>query len=301
MKKLVRIVLWTFVALAVLAALLVATLPLWLGPVARPVVNRVASSVLKVDFDVGRLSLNPYTGHFVVGDVRIANPPGYTESRAVTLGELNVSADLASVFTDRIHLREVTLRDCFVSYLYGGENEVDNLTQLRMNAAGGKEAYEAARAREDAADAAAPEGTPAADESVSDAPPRTFVIDRLEVSGVRVKFQMLTIPVPPITLTDLGKKSNGLTLAELTAQVWDAILKGATRAGDGAAALGGLINAAAGQLGGALQGAGQTTGDSLKSAAGSLKAAGQSANGDIRKLGADVKKTAEAVKGLLGL
>lgn len=294
MKKLVRVVLWTFVALAVLAALLVATLPLWLGPVARPVANRVASSVLKVDFDLGRLSLNPYTGRLVVGDVRIANPPGYAESRAVTLGELNMSVDLASVFTDRIHLREVTLRDCFVSYLYGGENEVDNLTQLRMNAAGGKAAYEAARAREEAADATAPEGTPAADEAVSDAPARMFVIDRLEISGVRVKFQMLTIPVPPITLTDLGKKSNGLMLAELTAQVWDAILKGATQAGDGAAALGGLINAAADQLGGALQGAGQTTGDSLK-------AAGRSANGDIRKLGADVKKTAEAVKGLLGL
>ena len=126
------------------------------------------------------------------------------------------------------------------------------------------------------------------------------IVDRLSVSGVRVKFQMLTIPVPPITLTDLGKKSNGLTLAELTAQVWEAILKGATKAGDGAEALGGIINTAAGQLGTALQEAGNTTGDSLKAASGSLQSAADAAGQSVKKVGEDVKRTADAVKKLFG-
>ena len=36
MKKLIKFVFWTLVVLLLLAVVLVATLPLWLGPVARP-------------------------------------------------------------------------------------------------------------------------------------------------------------------------------------------------------------------------------------------------------------------------
>ena len=173
-------------------------------------------------------------------------------------------------------MREVTLTDCFVSYLFGGANNVDNLTQIQMNVAGGKEAYEAAQRRQEqeAAEAAAEADEDDNEEADDDAPSKRLVIDRLTVSGVRVKLQMLTIPVPTITLTDLGKTSGGVTLAELTAQVWDAILKGASSVGDGAAALGGLINATAG-----------STVDGVK----------QLGDG-VKQLGDDAKKTADSLR-----
>ena len=131
------------------------------------------------------------------------------------------------------------------------------------------------------------------------------------MTGVRVKLQMLTLPVPPITLTDLGKKSGGLTLAELTAQVWDAILKSAAKAGDGAAALGGLINTTAADLGTAVKNAGKATGEALKTTTGSLQSAAdttvgtvnegvKSVNDSVKQFGDDMKKTAEAVKRLFG-
>lgn len=307
MKKLLKFVFWTLVVLVLLAVLLVATLPLWLGPVARPIANRVAPAVTKTDFNLGHLSLNPYTGRLEVGDVLIGNPAGYSEARAVALGSLTVVADLSSVFSDCIHVREVTLSDCFVSYLYGGANNVDNITQLRMNVAGGKEKYEAAQRRQEAAEEAAAE----APEADAEEPSRRLVIDRLTVTGVRVKLQMLTLPVPPITLTDLGKKSGGLTLAELTAQVWDAILKSAAKAGDGAAALGGLINTTAADLGTAVKNAGKATGEALKTTTGSLQSAAdttvgtvnegvKSVNDSVKQFGDDMKKTAEAVKRLFG-
>lgn len=292
MKKAVKVVLVSFVALAALVVALVATLPLWLGPVARPLANRVAPTVTKTAFNLGHLSLNPYTGRLEVGDVLVGNPAGYSEPRALSLGALSVSVDLPSVFTDCVHVREIALSDLFVSYLYGGENSVDNLTQIQMNVAGGKEQYEAERRRKEAADeAAAQTGADAPAEAAG--PERRLVIDRLTVSGVRVKLQMITIPVPPITLTDIGKKSGGVTMAELTAQVWEAILKGASAVGDGAAALGGLINTTAGNVGETVQGAGKAAADSLQSAAGTV-------NDGVKKLGDDVKKTADAVKKLFG-
>lgn len=291
MKKLLKIILWSVVILAALALLLVATLPLWLGPIARPIANCLGPRITQTDFHLGDLSLNPYTGRLSVGDLRVGNPAGYSEPTALSLGSLVVVLDGASLVGDCLHVREITLKDCFVSYLYGGENSIDNLTQLKMNVAGGEDEPEAAEPATETE-----ETVPAKAEEKE----LKVVVDRLSVSGVRVKLQVLTIPVPPITLTDLGKKSNGLTLAELTTQVWEAILKGATKAGDGAAALGGLINTAAGQLGTALQEAGGTTGNSLKSASDSLQSAADAAGESVKKVGEDMKRTADAVKKLFG-
>ena len=196
MKKLLKIVLWSAVALVALAVLLIATLPLWLGPVARPIANCLGPRITQTDFYLGGLSLNPYTGRLAVRDLRIGNPAGYAEPTALNLGSLVVVLDGASLAGDCLHVREVTLKDCFVSYLYGGENGIDNLTQLKMNVSGG----------EDKPTADAPE-TETADPVAAEPEAKDFkvIVDRLSVSGVRVKFQMLTIPVPPITLTDLGK------------------------------------------------------------------------------------------------
>lgn len=297
MKKLLKFVFWTLAVLVLLAVLLVATLPLWLGPVARPIANRVAPTITKTDFSLGHLSFNPYTGRLEVGDVQIGNPAGYSEPRAVALGSLTVVADLPSVFSDCIHVREVTLSDCFVSYLYGGENDIDNLTQLQMNVAGGKEKFEAAQRRQEAADEEAAQKAAETPVSAEDSEPaRRLVIDRLTISGVRVKLQMLTIPVPTITLTDLGRKSGGVTLTELAAQVWDAVLKSATKAGDGAAALGGLINTTVGDLGAAVRDAGKATGESLKTATGALQSTAGSVNDGVKQLGDDAKKTVDAFR-----
>ena len=287
MKKTLKFVCWTLLGLVALVVLLVATLPLWLGPVARPLANRVAPAITKTDFHLGLLSLNPYTGRLEVGDVLIGNPAGYSEPRAVELGKLTVAVDLASALTDCIHVREVTLSDCFVSYLIGGEDNVDNLTQIQVNVAGGKEKYEAAKRRqEQAAAEAEAEADEDDDEEEDDDEPLRLVIDRVSISGVRVKLQMLTIPVPPITLTDLGMDTGGITLTELGEQVWAAILKGASSVGDGAAALGGLVNSAAGDLGSAIKDA--ASAETLKSA-----------NDEIKKVEDEAKKATESLKKLL--
>ena len=308
MKRAIKFVLWTILGLVALVVLLVATLPLWFGPVARPIANLVVPRYTQTDFRIGRLSLNPYSGRLEVGDVRLGNPKGYAEPQAVAIGSLVVEVDPSTVLSDCVHVREVTLSDCFVSYLTGGENGIDNLTQIRMNAVGDKDDLEAEQRQEDVSMPMA-EGTEmpsdaelTPEEMAADAdeePSRRLVISRLSISGVRVKLQMITIPVPPITLTGVGEKSNGVTLTELSMQIWDAILKGASSVGDGAVVLGGLINAKAGELGDTIKaidyrGAGKATGDSLKSAADSL----QSAAGTVNE---GVKKTADSVKRLLGL
>jgi hypothetical protein len=56
------------------------------------------------------------------------------------------------------------------------------------------------------------------------------------------------LPVPPITLTGVGRKSNGVTLAELGSQMLNAIMNGIGSAKDGLGALGALLGEGASDL-----------------------------------------------------
>ena len=77
MKKLLKIVGGIILGIVVLALLLVLTLPLWLGPVVKPIANAAVPKMTKTSFNLGHLSLNPYTGRFELGAMNLGNPAGY--------------------------------------------------------------------------------------------------------------------------------------------------------------------------------------------------------------------------------
>lgn len=279
-KKLAKAVLWTLVGVVALVVLLVATLPLWIGPVARPVANAVAPKITKTDFNLGRLSLNPYTGRLEVGDLLIGNPEGYSDPRAVELGKLVVDVAMTSLASDVIRIEELTVDGCFVSYSIGGTNGIDNISQILQNVSGNAEDAEPAPTTEAEAKDAASDAVEEAKEDLADddSPARDIriVIDRVTVRGVKVKLQMLTIPVPDMTFEDIGTDVGGIAPADAVGLVWDRILKGATNVGDGISALGSLLGDGAGK---------------------GADAVGEGA----KAVGDGAKKTADAVKNLLGL
>jgi len=63
-----------------------------------------------------------------------------------------------------------------------------------------------------------------------------------------VQFGILPLRIPfAIVLTDVGRKSGGATLAEVSQQVWGEVMKAAGQLGDQFNALGGLMGEAAGK------------------------------------------------------
>ena len=271
MKKLLKILGWIILGIVALALVLVLTLPLWLGPVVKPSANAIVPKLTKTSFNLGHLYLNPYTGRFELGDMQLGNPQGYSEKYAVTASNIVVDVAMSTLGDKYIHIEEVTVAGVFVSYQDGGEHGVDNFTQIQYNVAGGKEKYEAAQAKakaeqekKDAADeaeaaklkeklekmSAEERERYEAEQAAEAAAAKKVVVDKLTISDIRLKYGMLTIPVPvTITLTDLGKESDGLTISELFDKIWEAILKSALAVGDGAKALGGLLKDGAGALG----------------------------------------------------
>lgn len=339
MKKFLKFVMYVVLIAVALVVLLVATLPLWLGPVVKPAANIAVPQITQTKFNLGHLYLNPYTGRFEVGEMELGNPEGYDEPVAVALSNLVVDVAINTLHSKYIHVEEVTVDGFFASYVKGGENGVDNFTQIQYNVAGGKEAYElkqaeaeAKKAQDKAAEEAAEKAEAEAEKAklekmtaeeraayelkqeeaaaAEEAAAKKLVIDKLVINNIRVKYGLVTIPVPSITLTDIGKESDGASLGDIVDQIWQAILKSALAVGDGAKALANATaegaKAAASAVGDGAAAAASAVGDGASAAASAVSdgtSAAVGAVGDGAKAAADAVsdgagKAVDAVKGL---
>ena len=245
MKKMLKILLKTVVCLVAILVIAVLALPLWIGPVGKTVANSAVPGVVGTDFHLGILALNPYSGHVEVGDLQLNNPNGYSEKYAATLGDLTVDLETSSLMTDVIHVRNIVVKDVFVSYVSGGADDVNNFKQIQYNVAGGKEKYEAEKAAAKAEEEAKKDA-PKADEP--EAPSKKVIIDHLQISGVSIKLGPVPIRIPvDITLNDIGKKSGGATLAEAWEEIYASVCNAAGALGEQLKAIGDLAGEAAKQ------------------------------------------------------
>lgn len=289
--RLVRFALWGIVGLLFFAVLLVATLPLWISPVATGIAGKVVPEYTGTDFRINRFCLNPYSGSLVISGVKLSNPDGFGEAAAFSLSEFNVEVSVGSIFSDTIIVREMAIEDAFVSYYSNdGKNNFDVILANVEKAAGPKdEKTEPKDAKEE----------PASSQ-------KKVIIEHLRVAGTKVKLMksdmMPPLVLPTIDLKDIGKKSNGASFEEAFAQISDAVMKSMASIGDGLGALGGLlgdgakdvsglINTGAKDLTKTLEGASVKAGDSLSGVLGATK--------DVSSGASDVaKKTADVVGGV---
>ena len=300
-KFLFKAILW--IAVIVIIALL--ALPLWFGPVVKGVANSVVPGIVKTNFHLAHLSLNPYTARFELGGLKLANPQGYSEEIAASVGALAFDAETASLASDVIHIEEITVKDVFVSYVRGGENRVNDFEQIQYNVAGGKEKYEAAKA---AQSGEKPVGeTSAETKPAEEKPAKKVIIDKLTIAGIKVQLEFIPLSVPvDICLTDIGKDSGGATLEEAGQKVWQSILKAAGAVGDQLKALGSLTGDAATEAseaaGKAAAQAAEAAGKAASAVAGgaadATKAAGEAAGNATKAAGEAAGKALDSLKKL---
>ena len=294
--KAIKILLKAVVCIVAIVVVALLTLPLWFGPVVKTAANAAAPGVVKTDFHMGPLHLNPYTARFELGDMQLSNPQGYPEKYAVTLGDIIFDAETLSLATDVIHIEEITIKSVFVSVVSGGENDVLNFKQIQYNVAGGKEKYEAAEAEKaekakleelQAQEKREPEPQVAEEEK----PSKKVIIDKLHISGLKIRLGFLPISVPAtIELADIGRKSGGATLAEAWQQIWEGILRSAGVAGEQLKALGNLTGDAAKQ---ASEAANKAMGEATKAAAQATESLSKATEGATKAVGDTLNKATE--------
>jgi hypothetical protein len=184
------------------------------------------------------------SGKGTLRGLTVGNPAGFKSAQALSLAELSLALDTASVRTDTIVVKEIAITAPEVTYEFGLKGS--NLDTLKSNV----DAY-----TEQGKDKKKPE------DAKSEAAGPKLIIENLYVRNGKVNVtapdfqnQTASASLPNIHLTGLGKKTGGATAAEVAEQVLAAISQQAARAA-ATTNLGGMIDKAKSDAAGALGGA----------------------------------------------
>ena len=233
MKKALKILLWTVGGILALVLLLVLAIPLWLGPTVVAVANKVAPEYTGTPFSLAGASINPYTGKYSITKLELGNPEGYPVPTAFSVSNVTVIVDMASLLTDTIHIREIVVDNPYASYV--SKDGTNNFERIAENAKAKVGVKEEKGEKEEAKE----------EKGAS----KKVVIDKLTIAGTRVKLKILPeMPIPTITLTDIGKEKGGSSWEEVGQTLTDAFMKSTSAVGDGLTSALGALGDGAGSL-----------------------------------------------------
>lgn len=145
-------------------------------------------------------------GRGTIRGLMIGNPKGFQAPHALTLGEMRLTLDPASVARDVVVIKELLLAAPDLVYERGQGS--DNLSVIQKNV----DAWVAKNAGA----------------KKSEGPGKKFVIENVIIKNGKAHFgTAVSAPMPDLHLRDIGKKTNGATAGEAVKQVWGALLHSA--------------------------------------------------------------------------
>lgn len=185
-------------------------------------IEGLGPQITGVSVKVKRVKLEPAEGRGAVMGLEVGNPAGYRAPRALSLGEMRLAIDYATLTSNVIRIKEISLQGPVITYEPGAGG--DNLTAIQKH-------IDAQVAKLGASKGA------------GSGPGRKFIIDHIYVRDAKVQFgDTLGLPVPNVHLRDVGKRSNGASAGEVVKAVWGSVAGGATSV---ASRAGGAVKAGA--------------------------------------------------------
>ena len=241
MKKALKIAAGILVVLAL--AFLV--LELSLDKMVLKGVNAAGPAALGVPVALEDVDISLVRGKASLKNLHIGNPEGYKTDGLFDLGSISVDVDNSTLLSDTIVVREIAIEGLALTFEKGLLD--NNLNALLDQLSAGQEeaAGKEANAKEEKT-------------GKEKKPAKKVVIEKLSISGSKMNFSItgaaaltgggaIPIPLPPITLTDLGKEKEGMTPVEAVQSVLKAILGAAGTAIAGAGDLLGDAGKAVGE------------------------------------------------------
>lgn len=173
----------------------------WIGPLVQRAVEVYGPEALGARVRVERVSIGLFGGTARARGVVIGNPGGWVEPEAIRVGTLQVRLRLRSLFTQRIVIEDILLKDLVLTYEKG--RGTNNLAQLQGNAAAWGEQLK----------------------SGTEGPPKQVVIHRLRVRGGVLRVKLPHLPAVPIDISSFerrhigGRDSGALNFGQATRDV----------------------------------------------------------------------------------
>ena len=261
---LIKIVLCILILLVVLVAVVI----ILIDPIAKNALEKGAPLVLGTNASVERIHIEPFNGRVEITNLIIDNPSeSYSSDYAIKLGDIVADIKVGSVFGDKIHIEDLTMKEVDVVYETTVINSnlqdiLDNVKKLASK----EEEEEKEESKEK-----------------KEKKEKTLQVDKIEMENVGVTVQAkgaaagLPIHVSIDPMGPLGDDEEGITPVGLSLRILGAIITTAIKSA------GGSVTEAASAIGDA-------TADAAAGAAAAAVEAGKSA----------VDAASGAIKGLFG-
>jgi hypothetical protein len=225
MKKSLQYILLLLLVLVLIAYV---SAQFFLGSIVKAGVNQGGPRLTQTSVVLEDATISPLSGTGKLSGLTVGNPKGWSDARAIYLGEMRFDVEPASIFQDAIVVNDLTIDQ--PEFTYETRLVSSNIGDLLKN-------IEAALG-------------PKAEPQEKDAKPRKFIVKHFRLQNAKVTIGVgptaIPLTLPTLELTDLGVKEGGLTPSQLSfavmKQVMPEIVAATTRA---AGNIGGTMGAAA--------------------------------------------------------
>ncbi len=287
MKKLFKLLVGLVIVVLVLLVAAVLTLPLTIGPIVKTAASVGGPKVLGVPVSVGDVKLSPMAGDLVISQVKIGNPKGYSEKDAFAVDKVEVGLKMSSLLSDTIVVRKIQIDAPAIAFeSKDGKSNFDTM-MANTKKASEEEKQKSPKEKKEGKKVIIEEF------SLNDA--------KLSLASGLTMGKAVTIPVPSVTVRDIGKSSGGASAVEAMTEVLNGILGSVSKAVTGVAgAAGDLLKG----VGGAADGAAKEAAKALKGVTDGAKDAAAGAAETLKSATGGAKDAAagaaETLKGVTG-
>ncbi len=202
MKKLIIIA----SSVVVLGVVGVIALTFFLGGIVTAGVNNFAPKITQTTVTLASARISPLSGSGTLSNLVVGNPKGWSDSNLCALGKVHLRVAPFSILGDHIIINEIAIDA--PEFNYETKIVASNVKDLLKNIEG----------------AMGGSGKDAAGRPTTKAgKPIKFEVKKFSLTNGRVRLGVggagATLPMPPISLTDLGTKEGGITPDQLVLAV----------------------------------------------------------------------------------
>jgi uncharacterized protein involved in outer membrane biogenesis len=177
-----------------------------MGSVVKAGVNRVGPKLTQSRVELAGAKLSPLTGAGTLSGLTVGNPTGWSNGNAFTLAKVSLDLEPKSVFGDTIIINEIIIDQPEFNYetRIMSSNIQDLLKNIQQATGGGK------------------------DTETKDGPPKKFIVKKFRLTNAKATViaggAAVPVPLPAISLDDLGVAEGGLTGGQLAAAIMKPIV-----------------------------------------------------------------------------
>lgn len=194
-----------------------------LGSLIKTAVEKYGSEITQAKVRLNKAELSATSGTGALRGLFVGNPQGFKTASAFQLGEISLTLDVGTITSDPIVIKEIVVSAPEVTYELGPQGS--NIDAIKRNV----DAY---------TKAGKGSGTTEKTESTAESkePGRKVVIENLYIRNGRVKVgstlsdKTMSVPLPDIHLTNIGKQKGGATPGEVAERIIGALGQSANTA-----------------------------------------------------------------------